>query len=137
MGSNPIQHALWLSTCDLRSRADLKDELPLGITLLSSGGRTTVPRQVIEVLKLRYTPQKREKILWIQDGDEVVVSKGTPQSSFRKTILSRGGRAAVPKFVREALKLKSTLHREERVIWIQKGEEIIVRKWTPQSIPTD
>ena len=127
----------WLNTCDLRSRADLTEELALGITILSSGGRTTVPRQVMEVLKLRYTPQKREKILWTQEGDEVVVSKGTPQSSFRKTILSRGGRAAVPKHVREALKLKPILHREERLIWIQKGEEIFVRKGTPQSIPTD
>jgi len=91
----------------------------------------------MEMLKLRYTPQKREKILWTQKGNEVVVSKGTAQSSFRKTILSRGGRAAVPKHVREALKLKSTLHREERMIWIQRGEEIIVRKGMLQSIPTD
>ena len=115
----------------------MTDELVLGITILSSGGRTTVPRRVMELLKLRYAPQNREKILWIQDGDEVLVSKGTPQSSFRKTILSRGGMAAVPKHVRGALKLKSTLQREERVMWIQKGEEIIVRKGAPQSIPTD
>ena len=58
----------------------MTDELALGITTLSIGGRTTAPRQVLEVLKLRYTPQKREKILWMQEGDEVVVSKGIPQS---------------------------------------------------------
>ncbi len=91
----------------------------------------------MEVLKLRYTPQKREKILWIQEGDEVVVSKGTLQSSFRKTILSRGGTAAVPKHIMEALKLRPTLHKEERMIWIQKGDEIIVRKGAPQSNPTE
>ena len=115
----------------------MSDELPLGITILSSGGRTTVPKRVVEVLKLRYTPQEREKLLWLQEGDEVVVSKGTPESSFRKTMLSRGGTAAVPKHVRKALKLKSTLHREEKVIWIQKGDVIIVRKGLPQSVATN
>jgi bifunctional DNA-binding transcriptional regulator/antitoxin component of YhaV-PrlF toxin-antitoxin module len=120
-----------------RPRADLKNELLLGITILSSGGRTTVPKQVMEVLKLRYTSQKREKLLWLQEGDEIVVRKGTPQSSFRKTILSGDGTAAVPKHIREVLKLKSTLHKEERVTWIQKGDEIIVRKGTPHSNPTE
>lgn len=91
----------------------------------------------MELLELRYTPQRREKILWTQEGDEVVVSKGTPQSSFRKTILGGGGRAAVPRHIREALKLKSTPQREERMMWIRKEERIIVRKGTPQSIPTD
>jgi len=89
------------------------------------------------VLKLRYTPQKREKMLWIQKGKEIVVKKGTLQPSFRKTILSRGGRAALPKHVREVLRMRSTLHKEERVIWIQKGDEIVVRKGMPKSSPTD
>ncbi len=124
--------------CDLeRSRVDLTDELRLGTTILSSGGRTTVPRQVMEVLKLRYTPQKREKLLWIQEGDVIVVSKGTLQSSFRKTILSRDGTAAVPRHIREVLKLSTTLHKEEKVIWIQRGNKIIVRKGPPQSNPTE
>jgi hypothetical protein len=91
----------------------------------------------MDVLKLRYTPQKREKIHWIQEGDEIIARKGTPQSSFMKTILTRSGKAAVPKLVREALKLKLTPQMEERVIWIQRGEDIIVRKGTPRSIPTD
>jgi bifunctional DNA-binding transcriptional regulator/antitoxin component of YhaV-PrlF toxin-antitoxin module len=116
-----------------RPRAELTNEFLLEITTLSSGGRTTVPKQVMQVLKLRYTPQKREKLLWLQEGEEIVVRKGTLQSSFRKTILSRDGTAAVPKHIREVLKLKSTLHKEERVMWIQKGDEIIVRKGTPHS----
>jgi hypothetical protein len=114
----------------------LTNEL-LGITILSRGGSTTVPKQVMKLLKLRYTPQKREKLLWTQKGGEIIVSKGTPQSSFTKTMLRRGGRAAVPKHIQEVLKLRYTLHKEERVIWIQKGDEIIVRKGTPQSNPTE
>ncbi len=103
-------------------------ELPLGITILSAGGRTTVPKQVREVLKLNSTLHREDKILWTQEGSEVIVSKGTPQSSFKKTMLSRSGKAAIPKHIREFLELKSTLHREDRVIWLQKGDVIIVRK---------
>ena len=115
----------------------MTNELLLATTTLSIGGRTTVPKQVMEVLKLRYTPQKREKLLWLQEGDEIVVRKGTLQSSFRKTILSRDGTAAVPRHIREVLKLKSTLHKEERLMWIQKGDEIVVRKGKPHSNPTE
>ena len=117
--------------------ADLTDELLLGITILSRGGSTTVPKQVMKMLKLRYTPQKREKLLWTQKGDEIIVSKGTPQSSFRKTMLRRGGKAAVPRHIVDFLKLKSTLHKEERMLWIRKRDEIIVRKGTLQLNPTD
>jgi len=91
----------------------------------------------MEALKLRYTPQKREKLLWTQDGDEIVVSKGTLQSSYKKSILSRGGTAAIPKHVRKFLKLESTPQKEERVKWLQIGDKVIVRKATPQSIPTN
>lgn len=52
----------------------------LGITILSGGGTTTVPKQVMKVLKLGYTPQKREKLLWTQKGG-IIVRKGTPQSN--------------------------------------------------------
>lgn len=116
--------------------AELTNEL-LGITILSRGGTTTVPKQVREVLKLKPTLHEKEKLLWTQEGDEVVVRKGTPQSSFRKTMLRRGGRAAVPKHIREVLKLKSTLHEEQRMLWIRKGDEIIVRKGALQLSPTD
>jgi translation initiation factor IF-1 len=91
----------------------------------------------MKALKLRYTPQEREKLLWMQNGDEIIVSKGTSQSSFRKTMLRRGGRTAVPRHIMEFLKLKSTFHKEERMLWIRKGDEIIVRKGTHQLNPTD
>lgn len=91
----------------------------------------------MELLKLRYTPHRRQKLLWVQEEDDIVVKKGTLQSSFRKTILSRGGKTAIPKHVREVLKLKLTPDGEERLIWIQRGDDIIVRKGTPQSRMTN
>jgi bifunctional DNA-binding transcriptional regulator/antitoxin component of YhaV-PrlF toxin-antitoxin module len=115
----------------------LTDELLLGVTILSTAGRTTVPRQVREVLRLKPTPHKREKVLWTQVGSEVVVTKGTPQSSYKKTILNSSGKAAVPKHIRELLGLKSTPHNEERMTWIRKGDEVIVRRGAPGLIPTD
>lgn len=117
--------------------ADLADEIPLGITILSAGGTTTVPRRVREVLKLETTPHKKEKILWTQREDGVAVEKGTPQSSYKKTMLRRGGRAAVPKHVMEALKLKSTLGQEERMVWMRRGDQVIVSKGEPESSPTE
>jgi hypothetical protein len=108
----------------------LTDESPLGITVLS-GGRTTVPNQVMELLNMRYSPKGRQKLLWLQEGGDVVVRKGTLQSSFRKTILSRGGKTAIPKHIREALKLKSKPRGEERIAWVRKGEYITVRNGTP------
>jgi len=122
---------------DLRKGEDLTDELLLGITVLTSGGRTIVPDQVMELLNLRYTLQRRQKLLWIQEGGDVVVKRGTLQSSFRKTILSRGGKTAIPKHIREALKLNSTPRREEGLMWIRRGEDIIVRKGTPPSRKTN
>ncbi|HVP23345.1 MAG TPA: hypothetical protein VMS77_05480 [Conexivisphaerales archaeon] len=113
------------------------DELVLGTTILGRSGRTTIPKEVMELLDLRYAPQKREKLLWTQKGDEVVVTKGTPASSYQKTILSRGGRAAVPRHIRKALKLDSILYGEEGIIWIRKGDEVIVRKGSPPSRPTE
>jgi bifunctional DNA-binding transcriptional regulator/antitoxin component of YhaV-PrlF toxin-antitoxin module len=111
----------------------LADELVLGITVLSGGGRTIVPSKVMELLKLRYTPQRRQKLLWEQEDGDIVVEKGTLQSSFRKTILSNGGKTAIPKHIRDFLKLKPTPDGEERLIWIQRGDDVIVRKGMPQS----
>lgn len=99
--------------------------------MVSPGGRTTVPGRVRELLKLEFTAHKKEKILWTQEGDEVVVQKGTPQSSFRKTLLGSNGKAAIPKHIQSFLKLKPALHREERVAWIQIGDRVVVRKGTP------
>ncbi len=115
----------------------MTDELLLGVTALSKGGRTKIPKQVMNILRLRYTPQKREKLLWLHQGGEVVLSKGTLESSFRKTILSRNGTAAVPRHIREILKLKSGPRKEERVVWIRKGEGIVVRKRRFESNSTD
>ena len=112
-------------------------ELLLGITTLSAGGTTAVPRQVMELLKLKLTLERREKILWTQEGDEVIVTKGTPRSSYEKTMLRRGGRTAIPRHIRKVLKLRTTLQREERIAWIRRGNEIVVRKAPPQAGPTD
>jgi len=57
----------------------LTNELPLGITTLSTGGRTTVPKRVMKALKLRYTLHHEERVIWIRKGDEIVVRKGSPQ----------------------------------------------------------
>lgn len=111
----------------------MASELQLGTSILSRGGRTIIPTQVLELLDLKYTPQGRGKLLWTQEGDEIVVTKGTLQSSYEKSILGRGGRAAVPKHIRKALKLESTLQREERIVWVRKGNEVVVRKGTSPS----
>jgi hypothetical protein len=113
----------------------LTDELVLGITILSRGGTTNVPKQVKELLKLKTTPQKREKLLWTQQGDEIVITKGTPQSDWRKTMFRRNGTAAVPRHIREFLKL--TLHKEDRIQWLRKWDQVVVRKGPPLSNPTD
>ena len=115
---------------------DLTDEISLGATVLSTGGTTIVPRQVLEVLKLKPRPDRREKILWTQEGEEIIVTKGTPQSSYKKTMLRRDGRAAVPRHIMEAMKLRSTPRREERIVWVQKRDQLVVRKGTPQLNPT-
>jgi hypothetical protein len=105
-------------------------EIPLGITILSKRRVTNVPQEVIDALKLKPTLNRREKLLWTQEGDEIIVGKGTPQSSYKKTKLRRGGRAAVPRHIFEALKMKSTPQKEERLIWIRKGDRVFVRKGT-------
>lgn len=86
-------------------------------------------------MELKPTPDKKGKLLWTQEGREIVVTKGTQQSSFKKTRVAFDGTAAVPKHVREFLKLKSTLSKEETMVWIQKGDQVIVRKGKPNSSP--
>src|SRR5438445_13588777 len=109
------------------------NEVLLETTVCSRGKRTSVPERVKELLKLRYTHGKVTKLLWTQEGDEIIVTRGTPQSSFMKTLLSSDGTAAVPKHVREALKLKWTPDKVEKILWIQRGNKIIVRRGTPHS----
>jgi hypothetical protein len=113
----------------------LADELLLGITILGRGGTTSVPRRVMEMLELKPTRQTREKLLWTQEGEEIIATKGTLQSDWRKTMLRRNGSAAGPRHIREALEL--TLDKEERLLWIRKGDGVVVRKELRQSSPTD
>ncbi len=102
----------------------------LGETILNRGATTNVPEKVMEALSLNPKPGERSKLLWTPAGNEVIVTKGTPQSDWRKTMLRKNGTAAIPRHIQQALKLKVTSHGEERVLWIRKGGQIIVRKGT-------
>jgi hypothetical protein len=112
----------------------LTNEVLLDTTVFSRGKRTTVPKKAKELLNLRFTPGKLTKLLWSQEGNEIVVTKGTPQSSWMKTLLGSDESAAVPKHVREALKLKWTPDKVERILWMWKDNQIIVRKETKSSL---
>jgi hypothetical protein len=108
----------------------LARELLLGETILNRGGTTNVPEKVMEALGLRPKPGERSKLLWTPTGDEVIVTKGTPQSDWRKTMLRKNGTAAIPRHIQQALMLKITSHGEESMLWMRKGNQIIVRKGT-------
>jgi hypothetical protein len=84
----------------------------------------------MEALNLKPTLHERCKLLWTQERDRVIVTKGTPHSSFRKTMLRKNGTTAVPRHIREALKLRAAPYNDESVLWIRKGNAIIVRKNT-------
>jgi hypothetical protein len=71
---------------------------------------------------------ERSKLLWTPAGDDVIVTKGTPQSDWRKTMLRKNGTAAIPRHIQQALKLKITPHGEETLLWIRKGDQIVIRK---------
>jgi len=105
------------------------------MTILNKGRRTIVPKWVMDVLELKPTPDKKEKLLWTLEGGEIVVTKGTQQSSFKKTKVTLDGTAAVPKHVREFLKLKSTPSKEETMMWIREGDRVIVRRGNPVPVP--
>jgi hypothetical protein len=107
------------------------------MSIMSKGRRTTVPKLVMESLELKPTPDKKEKLLWELEGGDIVVTKGTQKSSFKKTKVTIDGTAAVPKHVREFLELESTLSKEETMIWIQKGDQVIVRKGKSRSTLAD
>lgn len=104
------------------------DGLDLGTTILSPGGRTVIPDRVMEVLRLEPALNETQKVLWTEADGEVVVSKGTPQSSFRKTLVSRDGMAAVPKHIRKALGLETGEGRQDSLVWMRRGDEVVVRK---------
>ncbi len=102
----------------------------LGKTILNRDGTTNVPEKVMEALSLNPKPGERSKLLWTPAGGEVIVTKGTPQSDWRKTMLRKNGTAAIPRHIQQALKLKITSHGEETMLWILKGDQISVRKGT-------
>src|SRR5437667_5374576 len=89
-----------------RPRADLARDLLLAETILNRGGTTQVPEKVMEALGLKPKPGERSKLLWTPAGDEVIVTKGTPQSAWRKTMLRKDGTPAVPRHIQKALTLR-------------------------------
>ena len=103
-------------------------DLLLAETILNRGGTTQVPEKVIEALGLKPKPDERSKLLWTTAGDEVIVTKGTPQSDWRKTMLRKNGTAAIPRHIQKALTLRNSSHSEEKLIWMRRGNQIVIRK---------
>ena len=100
----------------------------LAETILNRGGTTQVPEKVMEALGLKPKPGEGSKLLWTPAGDDVIVTKGTPQSDWRKTMLRKNGTAAIPRHIQQALPLRITSHSEERLLWIRKGDQIVIKK---------
>src|SRR5436853_7560416 len=82
----------------------------------------------MEALGLKPKPGERSKLLWTPAGDEVIVTKGTPQSDWRKTMLRKDGAAAIPRHIQNALTLGITSHGEERLLCTRRGHRIAIRK---------
>jgi len=97
---------------------------------LNKGGTVIVPEKVIEALNLRPKPGERPKLLWTPEGDEVIVTKGTPQSDWRKSTFRKNGTAAIPRHIQQTLNLRITSKNAERVLWILKGDQVTIRKRT-------
>jgi hypothetical protein len=114
--------------CKQLPRAVLVKEVLLGETILNRGSTVAVPEKVIETLSLRPKPGERCKLLWTPAGDEVIVTKGTPQSDWRKSMFRKNGTTAIPRHIQQALKLRITSKSEESVLWIWKEDHVIVRK---------
>src|SRR5712692_323221 len=111
-----------------RPRADLARDLLIAESILNRGGTTQVPEKVMEALGLKPKQSERSKLLWTPAGDEVIVTKGTPQSDWRKTMLRKNGTAAIPRHIQKALTLTNSSHSEEKLIWIRRGNQIVIRK---------
>jgi len=105
-------------------------ELILGRTTLNKSGTTNVPEKVMDELLLKPMQGERSKLLWTEARDAVIVTKGTPQSDWRKTMLRKNGTAAIPRHIQQALGLKITSQNVESVLWIWKGNQIVVRNGT-------
>jgi hypothetical protein len=106
----------------------LPKDFLLGETILDRGGTIQVPEKVMEALSLKPKPGERSKLLWTPAGDEVIVTRGTPQSDWRKTMLRKNGTAAIPRHIQKALTLRITPHVEEKLLWIRNGDRIVIRK---------
>jgi len=63
-----------------KPRADLARDFLLGETILNRGGTTNLPEKVMEALGIEPKPGERSKLLWTPAGDDVIVTKGNPQS---------------------------------------------------------
>ena len=100
----------------------------LAETILNRGGTTQVPEKVKEALGLKPKPGERSKLLWTPAGDDVIVTKGTPQSDWRKTMLRKNGTAAIPRHIQQALTVKISSHGEERLLWMRRGDQIVITK---------
>ncbi|HEV2225532.1 MAG TPA: hypothetical protein VGR56_01860 [Nitrososphaerales archaeon] len=112
-------------------------ELILGETTLNKGGTVEVPEKAMEALSLRPMPGERSKLLWTPARNEAIVTKGTLQSDWRKSMFRNNGTAAIPRHVQQALKLRTASKNEDRVLWISKGNQVVVRKRTRTSIVRD
>ena len=111
-----------------KPRADLARDFLLGETILNRGGTTNLPEKMMEALGTEPKPGERSKLLWTPAGDDVIVTRGTPQSDWRKTMIRKNGTAAIPRHIQQALTLKISSHGEERLLWIRKGDQIVIRK---------
>ncbi len=100
----------------------------LGETILNKGGTIHVPEKVVEALGLKPKPGERSKLLWTPAGEDVIVTRGTPQSDWRKTMLRKNGTAAIPRHIQQSLILKVTPKSEERLLWVRRGDQIVIRK---------
>jgi hypothetical protein len=111
-----------------RPRADLARDFLLAETILNRGGTTQVPEKVMEALGLKPKPGERSKLMWTLARDHVIVTKGTPQSDWRKTMLRRNGTAAIPRHIQQALTVKISSHGEERLLWMRRGDQVVITK---------
>ena len=99
----------------------------LAETILNRGGTTHIPEKVMQALGLKPKPGERSKLLWTPTGDDVIVTKGTPSSDCRKTMLRKNGTAAIPRHIQQALKLRSPARRGE-VALDTEGDQIVIMK---------
>ncbi len=111
-----------------RPRGDLARDFLVAETILNRGGTTQVPEKVMEALGLKPKQGERSKLLWTPAGDEVIVTKGTPQSDWRKTMLRKNGTTTIPRHIQKALTLRIIPHSEEKLLWMRMGDQIVVRK---------